>query len=55
MRLGYHEPEDELDGIWTREQLLEMNALFAAALEKAFELGLETRLRRKARSEVRLR
>jgi hypothetical protein len=43
MRLGLCEPDDELDGIWTRERLLEMDAHFVAALEKAFELGLESR------------
>src|SRR5262245_24131965 len=37
------EPDDELDGIWTREQLLEMNARFADQLERAFEHGLESR------------
>ena len=35
-------PGDECE-TWTREQLLEMNASFAAALEHAFELGLESR------------
>ena len=34
---------DDLDGAWTREQLLEMDMRFAAALERAFELGLESR------------
>ena len=44
MRLGDpYDPNDELDGIWTRERLLEMDAHFVAALEKAFELGLESR------------
>ena len=42
MRLGYApcEPDDELDGSWSREQLLEMDARFVAAVEQAFELGL---------------
>src|SRR5262249_16477651 len=35
-------PGDECE-TWTREQLLEMNARFAAALDKAVELGLESR------------
>ena len=38
-----HEPGDEQNGGWTREQLLEMNAQFVAAMERAFELGLESR------------
>ena len=46
MRLGCHilyEVGDERDGLWTREQLEQMNANFVAALESAFELGLESR------------
>jgi hypothetical protein len=46
MRLGCHilyEAEDERDGPWTREQLLEMDARFTEQLEKAFRLGLESR------------
>jgi hypothetical protein len=44
MRLGtLYEPEDEPNGGWTREQLEAMDALFVAALEKAFESGLESR------------
>ena len=46
MRLGCHilyEAGDERDGPWTREQLEEMNNRFVAALERAFELGLESR------------
>ena len=46
MRLGYHtlyEPEDELDGIWTREQLLRMDDCFVVAVEAAIRLGLENR------------
>jgi len=35
-------PEDEKE-TWTREQLVEMDARFTAALERAFELGLERR------------
>ena len=31
MRLGCYEPDDELNGAWTREQLENMNALFVAA------------------------
>jgi hypothetical protein len=37
------DPADELDGNWPYEQLVEMNARFAAAMEQAFELGLERR------------
>jgi len=33
-------PGDECE-TWTREQLIEMNARFVAALEQAFALGLE--------------
>ena len=44
MRLGtLYEPEDEVDGVWSREQLLEMDARFVAALEQAFRLGHEHR------------
>ena len=43
MRLDVHEPDDELDGTWTREQLLEMDANFATALEQAFAGGFESR------------
>jgi len=46
MRLGCHilyEAGDERDGPWTREQLIEMDARFVAALERAFEAGLESR------------
>ena len=44
MRLGYSlEPDDELDGAWSREQLVDMNARFVAALNRAIELGLESR------------
>ena len=54
MRLnGYSlEPGDELDGLWTREQLLEMDMRFTAALEQAFACGLESR--ESARREVKL-
>jgi hypothetical protein len=56
MRLNYalplYEPNDERHGEWTREQLLEMDARFTAALEQAFELGLESR--ESARREVKL-
>jgi hypothetical protein len=47
-----YEPNDELDGAWSREQLLDMDARFAAALEVAFRLGLESR--ESARREVKL-
>jgi len=35
-------PGDECE-TWTREQLVEMDARFVAALEQAFELGLENK------------
>jgi len=47
-----YKPEDELDGTWTGEQLLEMDAQFVAALGRAFERGLESR--ESARREVKL-
>jgi len=46
MRLSYHtlyEAGDERDGLWSREQLIEMNARFTERLEEAFRLGLESR------------
>jgi hypothetical protein len=44
MRLGtLYAPGDEQHGAWPRERLLEMDAHFSAALERAFELGLERR------------
>ena len=46
MRLSCHtlyEAEDELDGLWSRERLIEMNTRFAERLEEAFRLGLESR------------
>src|SRR5262249_6488712 len=55
MRLSYHtlyEPGDERDGLWSREQLLEMNARFTERLEEAFRLGLESRA--SAASQVKL-
>jgi hypothetical protein len=54
MRLGVLcEPDDELDGAWSREQLVDMNARFVAALEQAFACGLESR--ESAASEIKLR
>jgi len=41
--LARFEAGDELQGGWPREQLLEMDARFAAALERAFARGLESR------------
>ena len=38
-----YEPDDELDGSWTREQLEQMDAAFTTALEQAFTCGLESR------------
>src|SRR5215471_18482092 len=46
MRLNGHilyEAGDELDGLWSRERLIEMNARFTERLEEAFRLGLESR------------
>jgi hypothetical protein len=37
------QPGDELQGAWTRKALLEMNARFVAAMEKAIARGLERR------------
>jgi len=55
MRLSCHtlyEAEDELDGLWSRERLIEMNTRFAKRLEEAFRLGLENR--KSAAGQVRL-
>jgi len=41
--LARYEPGDELQGGWPRDQLLEMDNRFVAALEQAFRLGLESR------------
>jgi len=38
-----YEAGDELDGLWSRERLIEMNARFTERLEEAFRLGLESR------------
>jgi hypothetical protein len=38
-----YDPNDTLDGTWTREQLEEMNDRFVAALEQAFQSGQECR------------
>jgi hypothetical protein len=35
-------PGDELQGGWTREQLLRMDDCFVVAVEAAFRLGLES-------------
>ena len=58
MRLNGHNhclyallPGDEQE-TWTKEQLEQMNARFIAALERAFELGLESRA--SARRDVKL-
>jgi len=45
-------PYDLENGTWTSEQLIEMDMRFVAALERAFELGLESR--ESARREVKL-
>ena len=36
-------PDDERSGLWSRDELEQMYAAFVAALERAFELGLESR------------
>jgi len=38
-----YDPNDDRDGPWTREQLIEMDARFTERLEEAFRLGLERR------------
>ena len=38
-----YDPNDDRDGPWTREELEAMNARFIEAMERAFELGLESR------------
>jgi len=38
-----YDPNDTLDGSWTHEQLIEMDARFTERLEEAFRLGLENR------------
>jgi hypothetical protein len=35
------EPGDELQGTWTREALVKMDAAFCAAMRHAINLGLE--------------
>src|SRR5215472_18797208 len=39
----FFDPADELHGAWSREQLLEMDDRFTAAVKAAFDLGLESR------------
>jgi hypothetical protein len=55
MRLnGYFLDEDDgAPGAWTKEQLVEMDARFVAALERAFELGLESRASAAAQANLR--
>ena len=43
MPLPLWRPGDELQGDWSREQLEEMDRRFVAAVETAFQLGLESR------------
>jgi hypothetical protein len=45
-------PDDERHGDWSREQLVEMDGHFSAAMEQAFACGLESR--ESARREVKL-
>src|SRR5262245_30055527 len=35
--------DEELDGIWSRERLIEMDVRYVATVEAAFEAGLESR------------
>ena len=48
--------DDELygDGLWSREQLEEMDNRFTAAVERAFELGLESRAAAGATYDVKM-
>jgi hypothetical protein len=46
------EPGDVRYGDWSREQLQEMDALFVARVEAAFEAGLESRAAAKATVQV---
>jgi hypothetical protein len=50
--LARYEPGDELEGGWSREQLVEMDTLFIARVEEAFACGLENRA--SAAAQVRL-
>jgi len=52
MDLIPYDRDDDLDGPWTREQLITMDMRFVTALEQAFELGLESR--KSAAAEVKL-
>jgi hypothetical protein len=52
MRFDYFNDADAEYGAWTREELEAMDVRFVAALERAFELGLESR--ESARREVKL-
>jgi hypothetical protein len=52
MRFDYFNDANAEYGAWTREELEAMDARFVAALERAFELGLESR--ESARREVKL-
>jgi hypothetical protein len=45
---------DELQGDWTRGELLEMDARFVAAVEAAFQAGLESRAAARATVKSRL-
>jgi hypothetical protein len=52
LSLALYAPADERYGEWSRDELEAMNAAYAAALERAFELGLESRA--SAAGQVRL-
>ena len=52
MRFDYFNDADAEYGAWTREELEAMDVRFVAALEQAFERGLERR--ESARREVKL-
>jgi len=43
MRSILFDPLDEVEGNWSREQLETMNDRFVAAMEAAFDVGLESR------------
>jgi len=53
MRIDAYDLDEDPAGTWTQEQLLEMDARFVAALERAFAAGLESR--QSARREVKVR
>jgi len=53
MRPILFDPLDEVEGNWSREQLERMNDAFVSVVERAFELGLESRLAAAATVQVK--